>query len=301
VTDETLSTVAIAPVQTTDGLSDALSVQVIDSHREHLEYLNRRPGTVTQRVLTLHRLAQHADRPLLELDEAALRAFITQPSLGVEARAAAVSHLRGFYKWAVDEGLLATDPSFRLTRPKRERRLPRPMVDDHASIALNQAESPVREWLYLAAYAGLRACEIAQLKPRDFLVGQIPPMLVIRESKGGDPSVVPIAAELRPIIASLAASPEMWCFPKGRGGDGHVTANQLQRRANRFLHELGIPETLHQLRHWYGTQAFRATGRDLRATQELMRHRSPVSTAGYTFVDPGEIAAALDHLPKLTA
>jgi integrase/recombinase XerC len=123
--------------------------------------------------------------------------------------------------------------------------------------------------------------------------------LIVRESKGGDPSVVPLAATLLPEIAPLVDI-DGWCFPKGRGGSGHVTASQVQKRANAFLHELGVPETLHQLRHLYGTNVYRATGRDLRATQELMRHRSPVSTAGYTFVDMGDTARALDLLPSLT-
>lgn len=271
---------------------------VIALHCAHLQYLNRRPTSVRQRILSLHRLERFARRPILELDGEMLQRFVGQRGLGVEARAAAVSHLRGFYKWALDEGLIAVDPSIRLRRPKREHRIPRPMPDGEASRALHAAPDPIRQWLFLAAYAGLRACEIAQLRASDFLVQQAPPILLIRESKGGDPSVVPIAQRLHPIAVELAMG-EGWCFPKGRGGDGHVTASQLQKRANTFLHELGVTETLHQLRHWFGTNAFRATGRDLRATQELMRHRSPVSTAGYTFVDMGETYRSLNDLPDL--
>jgi integrase len=273
---------------------------LLRQHLDQLRYLNRRPASVSQRRLALLRLERHAKRPLLQLEEADLQRFVGQAQLGVEARAAAVSHVKGFYRWALDEGLIAVDPSARLRRPKRDRRLPRPMSDEAATAALSAAPDPIRQWLYLAAYAGLRACEIAQLRGCDFLVGQLPPILIIRVSKGGDPSVVPLAAELRLIAAQLALS-DGWCFPKGRGGDGPITASQLQKRANAFLHELGIAETLHQLRHWFGTKTFKATGRDLRATQELMRHRSPVSTAGYTFVDPGENARALDQLPSLVS
>lgn len=273
----------------------------IDQHAASLKFLNRRPSSVAQRIRTLRRLKAFAHhQPLLGLQHDTLAMFVGQPELGVEARAAAVSHVKGFYRWALDEELIVVDPSARLRRPKRERRMPRPMPDHAASRALSAAPEPIRSWLFLAAYAGLRACEIAQLRGSDILVAQVPPMMIIRESKGGDPSVVPIGSLLRPICVELARADD-WCFPRGRDLGGHVTASQLQKRANAFLHELGIVETLHQLRHWYGTQTFRATGRDLRATQELMRHRSPVSTAGYTYVDPGEIAAALDLLPRLTA
>jgi len=277
---------------------------VIDSHLAWLKYLNRQPSSIAKRGWTLRHLEHIAGRPLLEVDAPALALFVNRPSLGTEARASAVSHVRGFFKWAVEEELLDVDPSARLRRPKRDRRLPRPMDDEHARDALNAAPDPIRQWLYLAAYAGLRACEIAQVRGQDFFLQQSPPILIIRESKGGDPSVVPIGKPLRTIAHELALH-DGWCFPRGDGDparidyDGHVTANQVSRRANRFLHELGVIETLHQLRHWYGSQAYRATGRDLRATQELMRHKSPVSTAIYTFVDMGEAALALDALPDL--
>lgn len=273
----------------------------IERHAAALQFLNRRPSSVAQRIRTLKRLQRGAGgRPLLELTADELAGFVSHPSLGVEARAASVSHVKGFYRWALDEELIVIDPSARLRRPKRERRLPRPMPDHAATKALSAADDPIRQWLFLAAYAGLRACEIAQLRGSDFLIDQVPAMLIIRESKGGDPTVVPISIFLRPICVELARADD-WCFPRGRGLGGHITASQVQKRANTFLHDLGIAETLHQLRHWFGTQTFRATGRDLRATQELMRHRSPVSTAGYTYVDPGEVARALDLLPRLTA
>lgn len=272
----------------------------IGRHIAFLKYLNRRPSSVLQRRLTLRRLERFAGREILAVDPETLARFANGNTLGVEARAATVSHLRGFYRWALDEGLIDRDPSARLQRPKRERRIPRPMPDEHAAKALTWATDPIRQWLFLAAYAGLRACEIAQVRGQDFRVSQAPPILIIRVSKGGDPSVVPIAAELRQVALELSRS-DGWCFPKGRGGEGHITPSQVQKRANAFLHDLGIPETLHQLRHWYGTKTYRASGRDLRATQELMRHLSPVSTAGYTYIDPGDNAHALDLLPRLTA
>lgn len=272
----------------------------IGRHVSHLKYLNRRPSSVLQRRLTLRRLERFAGVGILAVEPETLARFVNRKTLGVEARAATVSHVRGFFRWALDEELLERDPSARLQRPKRERRIPRPMPDEHASKALTHATDPIRQWLFLAAYAGLRACEIAQLQGKDFRLSQAPPILIIRVSKGGDPSVVPIAAELRQVALELSRSPG-WCFPKGRGGDGHITASQVQKRANTFLHEIGIPETAHTLRHWYGSKTYRATHRDLRATQELLRHNSPVSTAGYTYIDPGESALALDLLPRLTA
>jgi len=274
----------------------------IDAHAAHLRYLNRRPSSVKQREWMLRNLAAHTGKPLLELELLDLRGYLGRPGLSASARATGVSHLRGFYKWAVEEELIVKDPSARLSRPKLPRALPRPMPTPLAGHALNRAPEPIRSWLMLAAYAGLRACEIAQLRGTDFQIDGTPPIILIRESKGGDPSVVPIGDPLV-VTACYLSEIDGWCFPKGKGGkgnaDGHITPNQVQKRANRYLHKLGIRETLHQLRHLFGTSVYKATGHDLRATQELMRHHSPNSTAGYTEIDPGESARALDLLPVL--
>jgi site-specific recombinase XerC len=68
---------------------------------------------------------------------------------------------------------------------------------------------------------------------------------------------------------------------------------------NGWLHRHGHTDTLHRARHWFGTGVYQSTGRDLRAAQELLRHRSVVSTQVYTYVDPGPLVAAVASLPKV--
>lgn len=48
------------------------------------------------------------------------------------------------------------------------------------------------------------------------------------------------------------------------------------------------------------TQEAVPNGGDLRQSQELMRHQSPVSTAIYTWVDPKAAAVTVGALPVLT-
>lgn len=62
------------------------------------------------------------------------------------------------------------------------------------------------------------------------------------------------------------------------------------------MHDCGFPETLHQLRHRFGTGTYHAT-RDLRVVQELMGHSSPVTTAGYAAFDNPDAVAAVQALP----
>lgn len=279
----------------------------IVAHVARLRAINRRPASIRQREYALRHLERFgAPAGILELAFETVRAFTDRASLGPEARNASISHVRGFYRWAAVEGLIGADPSGGLERPRRARRLPRPMPTSSVVRALESAPDPIRQWLFLATYAGLRACEIAQLSGSDFVLERTPPMVIIQEQKGGDTGYAVIAPPLFDVAAELAVA-RGWCFvrgegdPSGRLWGGHVTAHQVSSRMNRFLHESGIPQTAHQLRHWFGTETNRVSGGRFRVVQEAMRHRSPSSTAIYTLVEQSDIAEALDLLPRLTA
>jgi integrase/recombinase XerC len=269
-----------------EGTADMDRMQPVALHLGDLAMMNRRPGTIYQRGRALARLERKVG-PALECSAGDLRAYVADSCDSAEYRSATISHLRGFYRWATDEGLIDVDPSARLHRPRLARRLPRPMSECDLGRAIRAASEPIRTFLGLGAFAGLRACEIAQLRGEH--IGEH--LIVIAESKGGDTTTVPIAAPLRPFLVGL---PRVgWCFPGGPRAKGpHISAGQVSKRTNQYLREAGIAATFHATRHRYGTQVYRATGRDLRMTQELMRHRSPVSTAIYTYVEPGEMRTA---------
>jgi integrase/recombinase XerC len=149
--------------------------------------------------------------------------------------------------------------------------------------------------LMIAAFAGLRACEIARLDGEHVLRDL--DVLLIAEDKGGGVSSVPIAPPLRSVFAGLPQSGPLLLRTDGQRFRPH----NVSHWCNNYLHSIGISHTLHSLRHRFGTAVYRASGRDLRATQELLRHRTPVSTAMYTWVDPGDLATAVDRIPAVGA
>lgn len=266
---------------------------LVTAHLDQLRHVGKRPGTIDQRRWCLQRLAHHLGRTsLLEATHEQLYDFCSSPTLGAEARAATVSHLRMFYRWAAAHGYVDVDLSLRLDRPRRPRHLPRPMPEHDVARALEEAPRPIRAWLHLAAFAGLRCCEIAPLRGED----RHGDVLVIREQKGGDEGSVPLSPAL---AAELAALPRRgWWFPRWDGAGGPISAGQLGKHANRFLRELGIEHTMHTLRHRFVTLVYQASGRDLRATQELARHKSISSTVGYTWIDPGGASGIVARLPR---
>jgi integrase/recombinase XerD len=270
----------------------------VDEHLRHLKRRNLRPSTIDQRRRALHRLAVYLNGiPLLAVTPGELEGFLDR-DLTPEARATEISHLRGYYRWAVEVGLIDVNPSRRVARPKLPRRFPRPMPDADLAVAVAVAPDHVRLALLLAAYAGLRACEIAGLNGESVMLDADPPVLLVVEEKGGDMASVPLGPYL---IAELEEWPRSgWYFPYR---DGRPLApwppHRVSQVVNQYLHGLGIAHTLHTARHWFGTKTYRASGRDLRATQELMRHRASKSTEGYTWVDPGDLTATVNRLPAL--
>lgn len=272
----------------------------VGDHMTHCRARNLRPSTIYQRRRVLARFAAYRGRrSLLTASTGDVEAFLARLEVP-ESRAAELSHLRAFYRWAVESKRIRVDPTTRVVRPKLRRRLPRPMGSPDAALAIATAPSRVRPMLLLAAYAGLRACEIARVRAEDLLYDQDPPVLIVTEGKGGDMGAVPLRDEL---AAALKADPDLpsvgWLFPRRDGRPGPVPPWVVSRLANNHLHSLGIAHTLHTLRHWFGTETYRASGRDIRATQELLRHRTPVSTALYTYLAPAETAAVVDRLPVL--
>lgn len=265
------------------------------SYLRSLETRNLRPTYIYNQSLTLGRLRRHIGGCLTTATPDLLDLYVvSRCDISPGALAVEIAHIRGFYRWALNHDWIPFDPTRRLVKPRIPRRLPRPMPDHLIRDAIAGAPEKVRLILYLAVYAGLRSCEIAQLRAEDLADG----IIVVRESKGGHTSTVPIAPPLAELLATINLPRAGWLFPNR--ATGHLSRSRVGQLANRYLAGLDNPHRLHSLRHAYGTHLYRAT-RDLRVTQELLRHRSPTTTALYTDVVDDERVAALAHLPHFAA
>lgn len=277
----------------TTGTGMDTAASPLDRHLAWCRAINLRPGTIYQRRRVLTRLGAWLDgRDLIDATRTDLAGWLTSRPILPESRATELSHLRGFYRWAVVEGLVLADPTALMRRPHLPRRLPRPMPTAVLADGLDRAPERVRLALMLAAYAGLRACEIAQLRGEH--IDRERGVIVVHEGKGGGMSTVPLHPLLADELDHWPARGPVW--PRGDALAGHAAPHLVSAAVNRWLHRQGSLATLHQARHWFGAEAYRATGRDLRVTQELLRHRSPVSTALYTWIDPADGASAVARI-----
>src|SRR5260221_98637 len=200
-------------------------------------------------------------------------------------------------RWPAGGALSEVGPAGGRPFPPARRGLPRPVSEDDLEAALAYASPRVRPWLVLAGWAGLRAKEIALLMRESVLDTARPPVIIVaaNATKGHHERAVAmsafVTAELR--LAGMPASGFMFTRRDGRP----YTPAKVSDLANACLHESGSAASLHQLRHRYATEFYRASGRDLRLTQDMLGHASPETTALYTKLDQADAAAAADAVP----
>lgn len=264
------------------------------SYLNRLSLLGYRPNTIDARRKCLRAFAATlGDRGLTDATRLEIEAFLARP-LAPESRRAYRSHLRAFYIWCVDEGYLTVDPSAKIGAIRVPHAMPRPIGDADLAHAIDLAPRRMRAWLLLMALAGLRAIEVAGLRPHDLLDTNSGVLLFLRECKGGGSATVPAHPEILRALAIIPIRDGAWWKCGARG---------VSRDVSHYLESVGVDATGHQLRHYAGTNWYRTSEHDLLTTQELLRHASVQSTQVYAKLDPTRPAqvVALTALPAIAS
>jgi integrase/recombinase XerD len=214
------------------------------------------------------------------------------------------SALRRFFRFLVDDGLRADDPSAALPQPKLQRPLPRVLseadVEGMFEAAGDKAAS--REPLALRNMAllellygsGLRASEVISLPRAAVRPGQ--PFLILR-GKGAKERLVPISSRaesaVKAWLENVPAS-SAWLFP---GGKKHISRVRLFQLVREMAADAGIrPERIspHVLRHAFATHLL-SGGADLRVLQALLGHADIATTQIYTHVDAARLVKLVNE------
>lgn len=205
------------------------------------------------------------------------------------SRVNALGCLRAFYEWAGiwEHRAQGDNPTYRIKAPKVDRGLPRYARKHEMDLFIKEAPDDMRRAILLGAWAGLRVSEVASLNWSDVDVEAR--RARVTGAKGTKSRLVALGPAL---IDRLL--PELPACNVVTGTGKEYSADVLQRRANRTMQRIAGRRdiTFHQLRHRYGTEAYRAT-KDLIAVGKQMGHSSPTTTAIY--------AAASDDVADLIA
>jgi site-specific recombinase XerD len=264
--------------------------------RAHLLWM-RRAGrserTLYMRRSHMVRLCEALGHDPLTATEAELEQW--QDSLAATAIRQKTTQVRPYYGWCHAKGYRPDNPAALLVTPRARRGIPNPIDTADLMRALERASPRVLPWLLLAAWSGLRAKEIAELRVEDFYHHEGRTFIRLTQTKGDAPrtGMVPgwVWVTIRPLMA-----PQGRCWRRERGF-GVVTPQHVSQLCNEHLRRLGIHSTLHKLRHWAGTEALEATG-NIREVGEFLGHLDLSSTEVYTKVRPLRLHQMVETFPR---
>ena len=261
---------------------------------EYLDYLRRSPkhyasGTIQAKTREAFRWMDWIDDPWAAT-VADVEAWAGDLELSASSTRDAVSHVRGFYRWAIRTGRTVTDPTATVDLPRAVRRLPRPARDVAISVAVQAATPEMRAMLALMSGAGLRCCEVAWLRwsDVDMIAGTVHVVGKFQRER-----VLEISPDVRRALAAID-HPGAHVFERPAGGQ--YTPCRVSQIVNAHLRLCSAGCTAHQLRHRYATRAL-ADSRDITVVRDLLGHSTVAVTEIYAKVTPGAAGRISKSIP----
>ncbi len=218
-----------------------------------------------------------------------------------------LASLRSFFRFGQREGWVDTNPAKPLRNPRKPRNLPHFLSSDdlarllHAppgGTVMGLRDRAILETMYSA---GLRVSEVVGLNESDLdLAGEV---LRIR-GKGRKERLAPVGSyAARALRRWLAARTVSAKEPAGALSPVFVnkfgrrlTTRSVARMLEKHLRQSGLDRrtTPHSLRHSFATHLL-DRGADIRSVQELLGHKSLVTTQIYTHVSTAGLREAYER------
>lgn len=207
-----------------------------------------------------------------------------------------ISAIRTYYRYLMDEGRVAADPSEQLETPKGWRKLPAVLTHEEVDALLGapNPDEPLawrdRALLEMGYATGVRVSELVGLALKDIWLDDA---LVRVFGKGSKERLVPIGRralgaaalyvrEVRPTLDRGKTRGRFFLNARGQPLSRVGAWGIIKKCAARAGIEKRV--TPHTLRHTFATHLLEG-GADLRAVQEMLGHADLSTTQLYTHVD----------------
>lgn len=218
-----------------------------------------------------------------------------------------LASLRTFFKFAQREGLASGNPAKPLSNPRRERKLPHFLSTEEVGALLiappSRSAAGLRDRAILETIysAGLRVSEVVGMNDGDIDWEQ--GLLRIR-GKGRKERLSPLGSFAAKALRNWLPARVLGAkTPKGAAAPvftnrfgGRLTTRSVARMLEKHLKTSGLDlrTTPHTLRHSFATHLLNR-GADIRSVQELLGHKSLVTTQIYTHVSTAGLRAAYER------
>lgn len=283
----------------TAGAQDARMDALLRDYLRSMQARRLSPESIRTAQSVLKILTRTTGKPLHRITPDDIADWQAQRAGEVTARTLRknVSAVRTCFAWAAAEERIEANPTVRMRTPKTPRLLPRPIPEERLADAMAAGNDRMRAILGLAAYAGLRAGEIASLSWSEVALDVASPVMRVT-GKGSAERMLDISPELARLLVALPHRRGP-VIRRADGLPGHNSANRISQVGNDHLRCLNIPDTLHSLRHLCLTEACRVGG--LRVAQEIAGHASSSTTAHYTKVARTDLREVMHEVARRLA
>lgn len=249
-----------------------------------------------------------------EISTPLLRAWVSDMVADGAARSSVarrVSSVRSLWRWAVETGRTTTDPTGRLTLPKKQPTLPQVPTAPDVFQAISDLQSTVADTddpvvirdvalLELLYGAGLRVSELVQLDVCDVDCAALTVKVL---GKGNKERIVPIGKpaahavdhyvrQVRSSVMKNTQETALFLGVKGRRIDPRIVRKVVVNALKG--HAASKQLAPHSLRHAAATHMLDG-GADLRTVQEQLGHASLASTQIYTHVSIERLKVAFNQ------
>ena len=246
-----------------------------------------------------------------ELTPQDLRTYVAalhQAGYAKSSVARRLASLRSFFRFAQREGLCDSNPAKPLRNPRRERKLPHFLTTDEVgklllapdiSQPMGNRDRAIFETLYSA---GLRVSELVGIDLNDL---DLEDGLVRVRGKGKRERLAPLGSFAIKAIENWISNRAP--ADKQRAGDDgaplflnkfgqRLTTRSIGRMLEKYLKLTGLDSRTspHTIRHSFATHLLNG-GADIRSVQELLGHKSLVTTQIYTHVSTAGLRAAYEQ------
>jgi integrase/recombinase XerD len=220
-------------------------------------------------------------------------------ALAASSVARALSSVRGFTRFLVEEGELEADPAVEVSPPKLPSRLPKALTIEQVESLLAATDGEeldrVRDkaLLELLYATGARVSEAVGLNVDDLIGDEGTTEVVRLFGKGGKQRIVPVGSyaraaldaylvRARPVLSARGKSTPA-LFLGMRGARLSRQSAWLVIRSAGERAQLDLELSPHSMRHSFATHLLQG-GADVRVVQELLGHASVATTQIYTRV-----------------
>jgi integrase/recombinase XerC len=217
-----------------------------------------------------------------------------------------LASVRSFLRFGQRAGWSKSNPAKALRNPRKSRKLPHFLTTDEVGklLAAPQGKTPAamrdRAILETLYSAGLRVSELVGLNDGDL---DFPSGIVRIRGKGKRERLAPVGSyasralkswlEVRTLSTREKTGRDAPVFTNKFGT--RLTTRSVARMLEKYLKETGLDSRTspHTLRHSFATHLL-DRGADIRSVQELLGHKSLVTTQIYTHVSTANLKAAYE-------